>query len=155
MSFGVDGVSSRGYLPLRWGGVWEDYGARLREGWVVGVWVEVVLVDGDPEVADRGIRQLRRELQQEFETRDVLTAAPDGSKGDAAAVGAVAVAVALGGAGGMVPLLIAVLRDWLGRRTRGQRVKLTVGDESIEVDAASPEEQRELVEAFLRRHEVS
>nr|WP_275670139.1 hypothetical protein [Kribbella speibonae] len=106
-------------------------------------------------MADRGIRQLRRELQQEFETRDVLTAAPDGSKGDAAAVGAVAVAVALGGAGGMVPLLIAVLRDWLGRRTRGQRVKLTVGDESIEVDAASPEEQRELVEAFLRRHEVS
>ncbi|TCC17138.1 hypothetical protein E0H50_40185 [Kribbella sindirgiensis] len=119
----------------------------------MGVWVEVVLVDGDPEVADRGIRQLRGELQREFETRDVLVVAPPGSKGDAAAVGAVA--VALGGAGGMVPLLIAVLRDWLGRRTRGQRVKLTVGDESIEVDAASPEEQRELVEAFLRRHEVS
>jgi hypothetical protein len=124
------------------------------EGWEggVGVWVEVVLVDRDPEVADRGIRQLRRELQGEFATRDVVTVAPEGSKGDAAAVGAVA--VALGGAGGMVPLLIAVLRDWLGRRSSGQRVKLTVGDESIEVDAASAEEQRALVEAFLRRHEA-
>ncbi|WP_350274849.1 hypothetical protein [Kribbella sp. HUAS MG21] len=118
----------------------------------MGVWVEVVLVDRDPEVADRGIRQLRRELQGEFATRDVVTVAPEGIKGDAAAVGAVA--VALGGAGGMVPLLIAVLRDWLGRRSSGQRVKLTVGDESIEVDAASAEEQRALVEAFLRRHEA-
>jgi hypothetical protein len=118
----------------------------------VGAWVDVVLVDDDSEVADRGIRQLRRELH-EFETRDVLTTAPERAKGDAAAVGAVA--VALGGAGGMVPLLIAILRDWLGRRTAGQRVKLTVGDESIEVDAASAEEQRELIEAFLRRHEAS
>lgn len=119
----------------------------------MGAWVDVVLVDGDPEVADRGIRQLRRELQGEFETRDVLAAAPAGAKGDAAAVGAVA--VALGGAGGMVPLLISILRDWLGRRTSGQRVKLTVGADSIEVEAASAEEQRELIEAFLRRHEAS
>ena len=85
---------------------------------VVGVWVDVVLIDDDAEFADRGIRQLRRELA-DFETRDVVTTAPDGSKGDAAAVGAVA--VALGGAGGMVPLLIAVLRDWIGRRTSAQR----------------------------------
>ncbi|HEY3556629.1 MAG TPA: hypothetical protein VGL05_04180 [Kribbella sp.] len=118
----------------------------------MGAWVEVVLVDVDPEVADRGIRQLRRELG-EFEVRDVLTVAPDGSKGDAAAVGAVA--VALGGAGGMVPLLIAIVRDWLGRRTAGQRVKLTVGEDSIELDAAAPEEQRALIEAFLRRHDAS
>ncbi|MET9315973.1 hypothetical protein ABZX12_29505 [Kribbella sp. NPDC003505] len=110
-----------------------------------------MLVDDDPELADRGIRQLRGELR-EFETRDVLTVAPEGSKGDAAAVGAVA--VALGGAGGMVPLLIAIVRDWLGRRTAGQRVKLTIGADSIEVDAASVEERRELVEAFLRRHEA-
>nr|WP_272954827.1 hypothetical protein [Kribbella shirazensis] len=125
----------------------------MGRGGVVGAWVDVVLVDGDPEVADRGIRQLRRELQGEFETRDVLAAAPAGAKGDAAAVGAVA--VALGGAGGMVPLLISILRDWLGRRTSGQRVKLTVGADSIEVEAASAEEQRELIEAFLRRHEAS
>ncbi|WP_427891508.1 effector-associated constant component EACC1 [Kribbella sp. GL6] len=108
-------------------------------------------MDGDPEVADRGIRGLRRELG-EFETRSVPVVAPEGSKGDAAAVGAVA--VALGGAGGMVPLLISVLRDWLGRREQGQRVKLTVGEDSIEVDAASVQERRELIEAFLRRREV-
>jgi len=118
----------------------------------VGVWVDVVLLDDDPELADRGIRQLRRELG-EFETRAVMTTAPEGSKGDAAAFNAVA--VALGGAGGMVPLLIAILKDWLGRRGQGQRVKLTIGGDSIEVDAASTEEKQQLVEAFLRKHEVS
>jgi hypothetical protein len=51
-------------------------------------------------------------------------------------------------------LLIAIVRDWLGRRTAGERVKLMIGADSIEVDAASVEERRELVEAFLRRHEV-
>ena len=81
----------------------------------MGAWADVVLVDDDPERADRGIRQLRGELR-EFETRDVLTVAPEGSKGDAAAV---VVAAALGGAGGMVSLLIAIVRDWLGRRTAG------------------------------------
>ena len=94
---------------------------------------------------------MRRELG-EFATRDVTVVAPEGSKGDAAAVGAVA--VALGGAGGMVSVLISILRDWLGRRVQGQRVKLTVGEDSIEVDAASVEERRELIEAFLRRHEA-
>lgn len=118
----------------------------------MGAWLKVALLDDDLEVADRGIRQLRRALD-EFEVRDVVGVAPDGAKGDAAAVGAVA--VALGGAGGMVPLLIAIVRDWLGRRTAGQRVKLTVGEDSIEVDAASADQQRELIEAFLRRHDAS
>jgi hypothetical protein len=34
-------------------------------------------------------------------------------------------------------------------------VKLTIGADSIEVDAASVEEQHELIEAFLRKHEAS
>jgi hypothetical protein len=114
--------------------------------------MDVVLLDDDPELADRGIGQLRRELH-EFETRSVATVAPEGTKGDAATVGAVA--VALGGAGGMVPLLIAILRDWLGRRAPQQRVKLTIGEDSIEVDAVSVEEKQQLIEAFLRKHEVS
>jgi hypothetical protein len=55
----------------------------------------------------------------------------------------------------MVPLLIAILRDWLGRRSSGQRVRLTIGADSIELEGASADEQRDLVEAFLRRHEAS
>jgi hypothetical protein len=121
-------------------------------GTVMGVWVDVVLEDDDPEFADRGIRQLRRELG-DFDTRDVRTVAPDRSKGDAATVGAIA--VALGGAGGMVPLLIAILRDWLGRRRPHKTVKLKIGKDSIELDAASADQKQELIEAFLHKHETS
>ncbi|TDD59591.1 hypothetical protein E1263_14680 [Kribbella antibiotica] len=118
----------------------------------VGDWVDVVLLDDDAEAADRGIRQLRRQLaENEIDTRTVEASAPVGSKGDAA--GFNAVAIALGGAGGMVPLLIAILRDWLGRRVPEQRVKLTIGTDSIELDAATTDEQQRLVETFLRKHE--
>jgi hypothetical protein len=118
----------------------------------VGIWVQVGLVDDDPEFADRGIRQLRRELG-EFDTRDVRTVAPEGSKGDAAVVGQVA--IALGGAGGMVSVLVTILKDWLVRRSPQQRVTLTIGADSIEVDAATTEEKDRLIEAFLRKHEAS
>lgn len=114
--------------------------------------MDVALLDDDPELADRGIRQLRRELV-EFETRAVPVSAPEGTKGDAAAIGQVA--VALGGAGGMVSMLVAILRDWLARRSPEQSVKLTIGADSIEVDAATIEEKERLIEAFLRKHEVS
>lgn len=114
--------------------------------------MDVALLDDDPELADRGIRQLRRELA-EFETRAVPATAPEGAKGDAAAIGQVA--VALGGAGGMVSMLVAVLRDWLARRSPEQSVKLTIGADSIEVDAATAEEKERLIEAFLRKHEAS
>ncbi|TDW21254.1 effector-associated constant component EACC1 [Kribbella kalugense] len=120
----------------------------------MGVWVDVVLLEDDPEIADRGIRQLRRELRAyELEMRAVEVTDPEGSKGDATAFNAVA--IALGGAGGTVPYLISVLRDWIGRRSTSQRVQLTIGADSIEVDAASAEEQQQLIEAFLRKHEAS
>ncbi|MEU4192536.1 hypothetical protein AB0E69_11585 [Kribbella sp. NPDC026611] len=116
------------------------------------VWVQIALVDEDQELADRGIRQLRRQLA-EFETRDVRTTAPAGSKGDAATVGQLVVAV--GGAGGMVSVLVTILKDWLARRDPRQRVKVTIGADSIEVDAASAEERERLIESFLRKHEAS
>lgn len=118
----------------------------------MGVWVDVVLLEDDPETADRGIRQLRRELvEAEFETRSVPVEAPGGTKGDAAQIGAVA--VALGGAGGMVPLLIALLKDWLSRRNAPGGLRLTLDGRSIEVDRATVEERQQLIDAFLRSGE--
>lgn len=76
--------------------------------------------------------------------------APENSKGDAAAVGAIA--VALVGAGGMIPTLIAVLRDWLGRRTGPQRISIKFGDDSIELDRPSFDEREQLLKAFLIKH---
>jgi hypothetical protein len=120
----------------------------------VGDWVDVVLLDDDPELADRGIRQLRRGLtEHEIDARAVGETAPDSSKGDATAFNAVA--IALGGAGGMVPVLVTILRDWIGRRAPKQRVKLTIGADSIELDSAATDEQQRLLEAFLRKHEAS
>lgn len=121
-------------------------------GGAVRVWVDVVLLGDDPEQADRAIRQLRAELVAgDFETRSVSVPPPAGSKGDAAAVGAVA--VALGGAGGMVPLLIALLKDWLGRRSVSGALRLTLNGQSIEVDRTTVEERQQLIEAFLRSAE--
>ncbi|MFF1820597.1 hypothetical protein ACFVWG_25050 [Kribbella sp. NPDC058245] len=120
----------------------------------MGDWVDVVLLDDDPELADRAIRQLRRGLaEHEIETRAVEATAPAGSKGDIATVNAVA--IALGGAGGMVPMVVTILRDWLSRRAAPQRVRMTIGDETIELDAASPQQQQQVLDAFLRRHEAS
>lgn len=119
----------------------------------MGEWIDVVLLDDDSDLADRAIRQLRRELaEHEIDVRAVEATAPAGSKGDATAINAVA--IALGGAGGMVPVLITILRDWVGRRSAPQRVRMTIGDETLELDAASPQEQQQLLEAFLRRHEA-
>ncbi|TDC29053.1 effector-associated constant component EACC1 [Kribbella albertanoniae] len=120
----------------------------------VGEWVDVVLLDDDAELADRAIRQLRRELaEHEIDMRTVGTTSPSGSKGDISSFNAVA--IALGGAGGMVTVLVTILRDWLGRRPPQQRVKLTIGADTIELDAASTEQQQQVLEAFLRRHEAS
>ena len=117
-------------------------------------WVEIVVV-GDDEVdaerVDRLARQLRSELvEQEFDTRSVTANAPGNSKGDAAAFGAIA--VALVGAGGMIPTLIAVLRDWLGRRTGPERISIKIGDDSIELDRPSFGEREQLLQAFLAKH---
>lgn len=117
-------------------------------------WVEIVVL-GDDEVdaerVDRLARQLRSELVgQEFDTRPVAADAPGNSKGDAATTGAIA--VALVGAGGMIPTLIAVLRDWLGRRTGPERISITVGDDSIELDRPSFSEREQLLQMFLTKH---
>ncbi|GAA1576851.1 hypothetical protein GCM10009789_32990 [Kribbella sancticallisti] len=117
-------------------------------------WVEFVVLTEDEDDADRAdrlARQLRRELaEREFETRSVTAAAPGDTKGDVAVFGAIA--VALVGAGGMIPTLIDVLRDWLGRRTGPDRICVRIGDDSVELDRPSFSEREELLQAFLAKH---
>ncbi|NEA30126.1 hypothetical protein [Streptomyces sp. SID13031] len=114
-------------------------------------WVEIVVLGDDDERLARLARQLRREFaERELETRPVAVDAPANSKGDAAAVGAIA--VALVGAGGMIPTLIAVLRDWLGRGTGPERISIKLGDDSIELDRPSFDEREQLLQAFLAKH---
>ncbi|WP_460662376.1 hypothetical protein [Kribbella swartbergensis] len=83
----------------------------------------------------KAVRQLRKELaEQEFMTQAGIGDEP-------------ATAVALTG---RVEALVAVLRDWICRRHGPGRVRLTLEDQSIEVDKPSCDEQA--LKAFLDRN---
>jgi membrane-associated two-gene conflict system component 1 (EACC1) len=116
-----------------------------------GRWVQVRVVpeDGlDQKRVEKCLRQLRRELaEQDFPTQDVVEQPSGMSQDD----GSVAIAVALLSAGGMVPTLIAVLRDWIQRRKNPGKIVVTLGDDSIELERPTFDERKELLEAFLSK----
>jgi hypothetical protein len=108
----------------------------------------------DPEACERLARQLRIELA-ELDVESVGLAAggtvPDGAKGtDPVTVGAVI--VALSASGGVFTGLIDTLRDWLGRHAGRHRISVTIDGDTIELERASAAQQRELVDAYVRRH---
>ncbi|WP_329001214.1 hypothetical protein OHA18_43050 [Kribbella sp. NBC_00709] len=95
----------------------------------------------------KAVQQLRKELAEEGlptqEVEPVGLAQDDGS---------IAIAVALVGAGGAVPTLVAVLRDWIQRRKSPGKIVVTLGEDSIELERPTFGERAELLEAFLKRH---
>ena len=108
----------------------------------------------DPEVAERLVRGLRRELG-ELDVDAVGTApagaAPDGSKGaDPVTVGALV--VALSASGGVFTALIETLRGWLERQSGRHRISMTIDGDTIELERASAKQQQELLDAYVRRH---
>ena len=110
----------------------------------------------DPEACERLIRQLRAELV-ELDVESVVPAmggtAPDGAKGtDPVTLGAVI--VALSASGGVFTGLIETLRDWLGRHAGRHRISVTIDGDTIELERATAGQQRELVDAYVRRHSV-
>ena len=118
-----------------------------------GHWVEVRVVPDEGQDAKRcvkAVQQLRRELADEgLPTQDVV----EGPGGLAQDDGSIAIAVALIGAGGVVPTLVAVLRDWIQRRKSPGKIVVTLGDDSIEMERPTCDERTELLEAFLSRHQ--
>ena len=116
-----------------------------------GRWVQLRVIPQDGH--DRGrvekcLRQLRRELaEQDLPTQDVVEQ-PSGLAQDD---GSIAIAVALVGAGGVVPTLVAVLRDWIQRRKNPGKIVVTLGEDSIELERPTFDERKELLEAFLSR----
>lgn len=129
--------------------------ARAATGRVVDVRVALV---ADPEfgaeAGERAARQLRSELS-ELDVESVRAhaggPAPEGAKGSAAlTIGAVV--VALSASGGVFTSLVETVRDWLGRSAARHRVTLTIDGDSIELERATADERRALVEAYIRRH---
>jgi hypothetical protein len=107
--------------------------------------------DEDASQLDETTRQLRRELL-ELDVDDVRRVAegspPPGARAvDAALLGSLAVTAGREVIGAVVGLLV----QWIGRRS-DRSVKLTIGDDSIELSGASADDRRRLVEAFLARH---
>jgi hypothetical protein len=109
--------------------------------------------EADPEDAERATRQLRAEIDDvDWETLEVVSGpeAPDQAKGDPVTVGAFL--LALSASGGVLPSLINTIRDWLGRQGGSHRIAITIDGDTIELDRASAEQQRQLVDAFVHRH---
>ena len=107
----------------------------MGEGRWVGV--RVVGADGDAERVAKSVREVRKELaEQEFMTQAGVGDQPE-------------MAVALSGRDGTVPALVDVLKGWICRRHGPGTVRLTLGDESIDVDKPSFDERA--LKAFLSK----
>jgi hypothetical protein len=111
----------------------------------------------DAEETDRLGRQLRAELS-DLDVDDVRAVdggpPPPGAKGvDAASL--TELLVTLSGAGGVVATVIATVRDWLGRRSAGHKVSVTIDGDTLELDSATAAERSELIDTFVRRHQTA
>jgi hypothetical protein len=108
----------------------------------------LLVVTPDPEVDAEAGERLTRQLRAEIATLDVesVSLAPDGSVprgakvADPVTVGAIMVALG------------ATLRDWLARHSRAHRISMTINGDTITVERPTAEQQRALVDAFVRRH---
>ncbi|WP_406458138.1 hypothetical protein OH768_28095 [Streptomyces sp. NBC_01622] len=112
--------------------------------------------DADREETERLVARVRTELRElDLDALQLHIApgavAPSGAKGvDPVTVGAVV--LALSAPGGVLIALVETLRDWLGRQSARHRVSVTIDGDTIELERASADERRELVDAFVRRH---
>jgi hypothetical protein len=108
----------------------------------------------DPEDRERLARQLRNELRT-LDVDDVTTvvgaAPPEGAKGVGASLTELLVTMSAGG--GVFVTVIATIKDWLGRRSAGHTVKLTIDGDTLELSGATPVERADLIETFVRRHQ--
>jgi hypothetical protein len=118
--------------------------------------LRVQLPAADDDVRDRWTRQLRAailSLDVGHVARAPQEEAPQGAKGaDPGDVGALL--VSLGAAGGLLSMVVGTIRDWLNRHTDAQKVSVTIAGDTLILDRASAPEREEIIEAFLRRHEV-
>ncbi|WP_406171861.1 hypothetical protein [Streptomyces sp. NBC_00996] len=110
--------------------------------------------DADPEEVERLTARLRAELRGlDVEALRPLSdgAPPDGAKAvDPVTVGAVV--LALSAPGGVLTSLVETLRDWLGRQSARNRISVTIDGDTLELEQASADERRELIDRFVRRH---
>jgi hypothetical protein len=110
--------------------------------------LELGLDGAGAEELDEATLALARELAEldvEVE-RPSAGAAPDGSRAiEVAALGSLVVKL---GTGAVAPVARA-LQAWLARRS-GRTIKLTLGEDSLEISGGSAAYQQQLIETFLK-----
>jgi Effector Associated Constant Component 1 len=115
--------------------------------------IELSEMGADPARLEGLTTRLRSELL-DLDVNDVERVsagdAPDGSRAiELAAVGALIVTMEQSGA--LVAKVVSTIREWLRRDPEPTRaVKITLGDRTIELTAASSDQQDRLVEEFVR-----
>lgn len=112
--------------------------------------------DADAIERETLARQLRSELWHvDFDSISELDGqeAPAGAKAAELAEWGVWL-VTLSASGGVLTSLIAVAKEWLDRRDAGNRIKITIGGDTIELDGASSAQQAALMKAFVQRHQT-
>lgn len=117
----------------------------------------VVLVldtgEGDVEYAEEQLQALMVELSDlDLDSIDrVAQGSPPPGSRSTGAVELGALLLGLGGSGALLPVLAAVVQDWLKRRRSGS-VRLKIGEDEIELTGATDEVQQRALQEFLRRH---
>lgn len=115
--------------------------------------IELSEADSDPGRLDELTTRLRDELL-ELDVDDVervrVGEAPDGSRAfELEAIGALLVTMQQSGA--LVAKVVNTVREWLKRDPEPTRkVTMTLGDRTIELTAASSDQQDQLVAEFIR-----
>ncbi|MFJ9543902.1 hypothetical protein ACIRPX_42770 [Streptomyces sp. NPDC101225] len=110
----------------------------------------------DAEVSERLARRLRAEMRGlDLDSLRMLAegAVPERAKagtGDAVTMGAVVLAASA--SGGVLPSLVGLLQDWLGRQSARYRISVTIDGDTLELERATAEERQQLITAFVRRH---
>jgi hypothetical protein len=108
----------------------------------------------EPEEVERLTRQLRAELGE----LDVAATIPSSSEPipeHAKAGGGVdlgTLLVTMSGAGGVFPMIIATIRDWLDRSRSAQGISMTIDGDTITLPRASQPEREELIRTWVARH---
>jgi hypothetical protein len=110
--------------------------------------------DADDEELERSARQLRAELLNLDAESVTLVRSGETAAGakvaDPVTVGAII--VALSASGGVLTTLIDTVGDWLARRSSAHKVVVTIEGDTIELDNATADEQRDIVKAYIHRH---
>lgn len=118
----------------------------------------LIVLELEPDADAEEIEQLGRQLRNRLRELDVgevqpapASETPDGAKG--AAVDWGSLLLTLSAAGGVFTSVITLARDWLKGRATAKRLKITVENDTIELERATTVEREQLINAWVKRHD--